>query len=285
MKRNCFRLLSVMMAFLLACSMGACELSADVVEECLKNTNQAQSMTYEFDVAMGMAVMGQEMTTQMHGSGRATSNPERVEMDLTQQVSGMTMNIKSFAELTEDEYVQYMQYNDQWIKQTLPTATVSQDPMQAMSIYLEGISSYQKEGEETVAGRNASKYSAVISGDALESVMQTSGALDQMEQIGMTVDQAAELYAGLGDLPVRLWVDEEAMQAVKIELDLTEMMQGLMRNIAGMQGVDLTAMGLSFHNMVLSMTITGYNNVDSIEIPQEAKQQAVSMEDAIPALS
>ena len=60
------------------------------------------------------------------------------------------------------------------------------------------------------------------------------------------------------------------MQAVKIEMNLTEMMKTLIEKIEQTQSADLSAAGLSITALSMSMTVTGYNNVDSIDIPDEA---------------
>ena len=262
--------LAAMIAAGLLLAMGACELSPDVIETCLNHTNQADSMTFEMDIVIGMTVLGQEVSTYTSGEGRSTSDPARVAMRYTQQVGGISVEAESYAEQSGDAYVQYTKIGDQWMKQSFAVASINQDPKQAMMTYLGGITRYQKEGEDPVAGKTASKYTAVISGDAIGKVLNASGAMSQLEQTGLDASQVADLYTDLGDLNVTLWVDETAMQAVKIEMNLTEMMKTLIEKIEQTQSADLSAAGLSITALSMSMTVTGYNNVDSIDIPDEA---------------
>ena len=119
-----------------------------------------------------------------------------------------------------------------------------------------------------VAGKTATKYSAVIEGEALEKVIQASGALDQLEQSGLDASKAGELYSDLSDLYLTLWVDETAMQPVKIEMNLTEMMKSIMDKLGQMD--DSAVVDMEITAFSLALTITDYNNVDEIIIPEEA---------------
>lgn len=267
MKNWMIKLVTLFAIVAMAVSFSGCELSSDVIEACLTNTAQASSMTYEVETVMGMSVMGQSVSVKLSGEGSYTSDPVRVAMTLSQDTSGMEMEMETYTEMIGDQYVQYLKIGEQWVKQTLPSASVTQDPKQAMEIYLEGISRCQKEGEEVVAGKTASKYSAVIEGEALEKVIQASGALDQLEQSGLDASKVGELYSDLSDLYVTLWVDETAMQPVKIEMNLTEMMKSIMDKLGQMD--DLTV-DMDITAFSLALTITDYNNVDEIIIPKEA---------------
>ena len=265
--------------------MGGCELSPDVIEACLNNANQAQSISYEMDMLMDMTVLGQQISTRMQGEGSSTADPQRLEMHYTQKTGDITVEGQSYTELSGDQYVQYIGLNGQWMKQTLPASAVTQAPQEAMAIYLEAITRYQKEGEETIAGSRTSKYSAIISGDMLERVLQASGTMDQLQEVGLDTTQTSELCTGLGDLPVTPWADEAAMRAAKIEMNLTEIMQSLFKKIAQTQSMDLSATGLSITGLSLSMTITGYDTVDSIDIPEQVRQKATDYSSLLSALS
>ena len=265
MKQWMIKLVALFAMVAVAVSFSGCGISSGVMEACLTNTAQASSMTYEVETVMGMSVMGQPVSVKLSGEGSYTCDPVRVAMVLSQDTSGMEM--ETYTELIGDQYIQYLKIGEQWVKQALPSASMTQDPKLAMEIYLEGISRYQKEGEEMVAGKTASKYSAVIEGEALEKVIQASGALDQLEQSGLDASQAGELYSDLSDLYITLWVDETAMQPVKIEMNLTEMMQSIMDKLGQM---DDSAVDMDITAFSLALTITDYNNVDEIIIPEEA---------------
>lgn len=284
MKTGMLKLWAVILTAGLLLAISGCELTADVMEACLANTNAAKSISFETDATMSMSVMGQPIVVKMQGEGNSTAEPMRLSMSHKQQSGAITVEGQSYAELLDGEYVQYTGFNGQWIKQTLPAGTVFQNPQEAMQIYLEGISSYQKEGAETVAGVQTSKYSAVIGSDALERVLQASGAVDQLTQLGMDTQQAAGLYTGLGDLPVTLWVDEAAMRAVKIEMNLTNILSSVMQKMIEEQEEAMSA-EMSVNEFIMSMTITGYDTVESVEIPDEVRQQAMDYNDLLASMS
>ena len=102
--------------------------------------------------------------------------------------------------------------------------------------------------------------------------------------MGMDAEQAAGLYTGLGDLPVSLWVDEAAMQTVKIEMNLTDIMSSVVQKVLEAQGEAETAQ-MSISDVMMSMTITGYDTVESVEIPDEVRQQAMDYSDLLASMS
>lgn len=286
MKTGILKLGALILAAGLLLAASGCKRTAvvDVMEACLANANAAKSVSFETEMTMSMTLMGQPVVMKAQGEGNSTAEPMRLFMQHKQQTGAITVEGQSYAELLDGEYVQYTGYNGQWIKQTLPAEMMSQNPQEAIQIYLGAVSSYQKEGMETIAGRKTSKYSAVIGSDALERVLQASGAVDQLTQMGMDAEQAAGLYTGLGDLPVSLWVDEAAMQTVKIEMNLTDIMSSVVQKVLEAQGEAETAQ-MSISDVMMSMTITGYDTVESVEIPDEVRQQAMDYSDLLASMS
>lgn len=286
MKTGILKLWAIVLTTGLLFAVSGCQRTAvvDVMEACLTNNNAAKSISFETEITTSMTVMGQQVAVKVHGEGHSTADPMRLFMHHKQQTGAITVEGQSYAELLDGEYVQYTGYNGQWIKQTLPAEMISQNPQEAMQIYLAGVSNYQREGTQTVAGLQTSKYSAVIGSDALERVLQASGAVNQLTQMGMDTEQASGFCTGLGDLPVTFWVDEAAMRAVKIEMNLTDIMSSLIQKVIEAQG-DAASAEMSIGEAIMSMTITGYDTVESVEIPDEVRQQAMDYNDLLASMS
>ena len=66
-------------------------------------------------------------------------------------------------------------------------------------------------------------------------------------------------------LTFRLWVDGERLLPVKYDFDMTDMVSAMMSNMGAAEA------SLSIDKVTVSITFTGYDNVDEIEIPQEAR--------------
>ena len=67
-------------------------------------------------------------------------------------------------------------------------------------------------------------------------------------------------------MPITIWIDGEKLLPVKYYFDMTNMMSALMKNM----GTDEE--GLAIDKVILSMVLTGFDNVDAIDIPQEARE-------------
>lgn len=60
-------------------------------------------------------------------------------------------------------------------------------------------------------------------------------------------------------------MDGERLLPVKYDFDMTDMVSAMMSNMGAAE------VSLSIDKVTVSITFTGYDNVDEIEIPQEAR--------------
>ena len=136
----------------------------------------------------------------------------------------------------------------------------------SLQLYLDSIQNFTQGESETVNGVEATRYDGVILGEDLSEVIAASGALSQLDSLGM--GEMSDLFTGMGDLPVSLWIAKETYYPVKYEMDLTEMMQSILdKTLSEQLGADI---GLTVEQAALSMTIRDINQVGEIEIPAEA---------------
>ncbi len=71
-------------------------------------------------------------------------------------------------------------------------------------------------------------------------------------------------------MPCSLWLDETTWQPVKMELDLTGMVESILRQLAEDPSYPSELVkGISVTGVHSTMTFTSYDGIDEIEIPQE----------------
>ena len=193
-----------------------------------------------------------------------------IVMNMVMGFGGETQEMEStvYAEADGDNLITYTQMEGDWYKMTQPglEALEEYDTTKAMGTYLEAIQNFKKTGTEDVAGVKADKYEGVITEDYFQTVLEESG-LD--EQFGFDGEDSAtlkELFEGIGEMPITIWIDGEKLLPVKYYFDMTNMMSTLMKNM----GTDEE--GLAIDKVILSMVLTGFDNVDAIDIPQEARE-------------
>lgn len=236
--------------------------------------NQVTSMRYDMNMDMTLSASGQTMESNTSGVIAYNAEPLTMEMKMTMDMGEQgQLDMVMYAGQEDDNLVLYMSDGTNWGKQTLADAAQLEqyNAQDSMGIYLENIDSFQEVGTEQVNGSDAAKYEGVIANDALNEVMAASGMEEQLAQYGLTGEEAAAIYQDLGDLPVAIWIDKESNLPVKYEMDMTAMMQNIMTKL--FENMDIAAEDMDFtvDNMFISMTLYDFNNVDEIEIPEEAK--------------
>ena len=270
------KLLALLLVFCMVFALAACgnkDMSdADVMKQATENMNALKSMTAETSMEMVFSMGEDSMTMTSEMTQRVINDPISMEivMNMVMGFGGETQEMEStvYAEADGDNLITYTQMEGDWYKMTQPglEALEEYDTTKAMGTYLEAIQNFKKTGTEDVAGVKADKYEGVITEDYFQTVLEESG-LD--EQFGFDGEDSAtlkELFEGIGEMPITIWIDGEKLLPVKYYFDMTNMMSALMKNM----GADEE--GLAIDKVILSMVLTGFDNVDAIDIPQEARE-------------
>ena len=270
------KLLALLLVFCMVFALAACgnkDMSdADVMKQATENMNALKSMTAETSMEMVFSMGEDSMTMTSEMTQKVINDPISMEivMNMVMGFGGETQEMEStvYAEADGDNLITYTQMEGDWYKMTQPglEALEEYDTTKAMGTYLEAIQNFKKTGTEDVAGVKADKYEGVITEDYFQTVIEESG-LD--EQFGFDGEDSAtlkELFEGIGEMPITIWIDGEKLLPVKYYFDMTNMMSALMKNM----GADEE--GLAIDKVILSMVLTGFDNVDAIDIPQEARE-------------
>ena len=270
------KLLALLLVFCMVFALATCgnkDMSdADVMKQATENMNALKSMTAETSMEMVFSMGEDSMTMTSEMTQKVINDPISMEivMNMVMGFGGETQEMEStvYAEADGDNLITYTQMEGDWYKMTQPglEALEEYDTTKAMGTYLEAIQNFKKTGTEDVAGVKADKYEGVITEDYFQTVLEESG-LD--EQFGFDGEDSAtlkELFEGIGEMPITIWIDGEKLLPVKYYFDMTNMMSALMKNM----GADEE--GLAIDKVILSMVLTGFDNVDAIDIPQEARE-------------
>lgn len=166
----------------------------------------------------------------------------------------------------------YTKADGQWYKEELLTPLgmeISTDDPNYLEPYLLAATDFTPEGDEEVNGRKAVKFTGIINGAAMETF---AGLLDNLatSPLGLDTRDCAGLYKKADDIKISFWIDKEQLLPLKYELDATEYMASLIK-AAENQGRIQAGTGYIPEKYTVSVNVTGYNNVDSIELPSGAK--------------
>lgn len=243
----------------------------EIMKKSMENMEALKSLTAETSMEMVFSMGEETMTMSSEMTQKVINEPMTMEMvmDMIMDLGGETQKVQSkvFAEADGDNLITYTQMDGDWYKVTQPglEALEEYDSTASMATYLEAIQNFKKTATEDVAGVKADKYEGVITEDYFQTILEESGVGEQLGLDGADAETIKQLFEGIGEMPIAIWVDSERLLPVKYDFDMTAMMTAMMDNMGASEA------GFSIDKVTMSMTFTGFDNVDKIEIPKEAK--------------
>ena len=255
------------------CACGSPRTSAEVMKRAGENLAKVKSMTFDMTLEMSMGAGGETVDMVVGMEGETTTEPVVVHADMAIDLGALgAMEMELYAEQNDDTVTTYISALGQWRKEEAPLDEENAvlDAKGDMGSSLAYASGLEEIGVETVGGVEAARYDGVITKEHLQEVLKNTGVLDDLGDamdLKKSLEDAAENTAGLGDIPISIWIDKEAMLPVRYEMDMTEMMQKLMDQVS-------TALSMEYptvSRVKVSMTIGSIDAVDAITIPDEAK--------------
>ncbi len=274
------RIAALLAAAILALSLAACggqsggqSGGGDPLAAAQKNMNDASSMDAVMTMNMEMEAGGETVKTVTSMDMTMFKEPMRMKVEATTEAAGQSAVISIYAE--EDGnggYMMYMNDGTSWYSAEAGAEDLAQYEVgQSMSAYIDSASSFKQEGTETVNGVSAYKYTGVITGQNMQDVVTESGALNSLSSMGLSEEQMEEMLSGLGDIPVTLWISETDLYPVRYDMDMTSVMEGLMKAVLESMGDQAEGLTMSVPEMTITMTCSNFNSATDFTIPDEAK--------------
>ncbi|HAP20346.1 MAG TPA: hypothetical protein DCR27_03650 [Lachnospiraceae bacterium] len=256
----------------------AADEKVDAYAAALKNmegvTNLRSVMVMEMDMSVTQADQEQNLSTVTTMDLTCFNDPLHFKIDLGMDMGDLgSINQTVYAEKDEAGNINmYTNDGTNWqTQQVAQTAVEQYDARTNMLAYMDESYQFQEAGTEQVDGANAYKYTGAITGDAMNETLRSSGALDSFSQLGVGESDLEGLMKDLGDIPVTLWIDEATMYPVKVEMDMTDVMNQLMSNLVESMGDQAEGVSMSVPKLKIAMTCSDFNSAADFEIPEEAK--------------
>ena len=235
--------------------------------------NDASSMDAAMTMNMEMEAGGESLKTVTSMDMTMFKEPMRMKVEATTEAAGQSAVISIYAEENGNGgYMMYMNDGTSWYSAEAGAEDLAQYEVgQSMSAYIDSASSFKQEGTETVNGVSAYKYTGVITGQNMQDVVTESGALNSLSSMGLSEEQMEEMLSGLGDIPVTLWISETDLYPVRYDMDMTSVMDGLMKAVLESMGDQAEGLTMSVPEMTITMTCSNFNSATDFTIPGEAK--------------
>ena len=277
MKKKLFAVLMVMMMTLTAC--GGPGGGSDPLSAARANMDAVTSLDGTMVMELDMEVAGEVMESVTTMNMTVFNDPMRLKMDMKMELGlmGEAVTVPYMEVYAEEDgaggYKLYMQQDGAgWQVQQATLAELEEyDFSGEMGGYMDSVSSFTQAGTESVDGVEAYKYTGVITGREMEEVMRSSGALDSMgSSLGLSGSDLESMVTGLGDITVSLWISREDLFPIRYEMDMTDIMDALVRNIVESAGGAEAGMTMSIPKMTIVLTCSHINSATEFTIPDEA---------------
>ena len=281
------KLSALLCAATLLISLGACgnkteevpvAAPTDAIIAASQKATEATSMsaTTKMHIDMAMSEGGQDYNIDMNVDMDIDMIMEPIQMQITYIMDmGELLGgaIEGDVYITEKDgvYTSHSYTFGQWTTEEVPLGDLEQYNVQStMQLYLSSAESFTSAGEETLeSGITATKYTGVISKEALDEVINSSGVSDSFAGFatGDNIDWNA-LYQDLGELPISIWVSTEGYP-IRYEIDMTALMDKMFANMMAQLEESNLGTTITINAVTMSMDCD-YNTVTDITIPAEA---------------
>lgn len=255
------------------------ELSvSEIFEKAMENTASIKSASYSIGMDMEMSSEGTDFSIATTGNIKMTADPMEYEMTLDMNMGEEIGSMTTTSYLVNEDGKQVLYsgvvYGGEtfWSKQYDATLDSFEqyNAMENIEMYLENAESFKENGTDDINGTEAVRYDGTITGESLENAINST-----LGDLGTSIDgtdlSASEIFNGIGDLTLSVWIDKETLTVRKYEMDMSEIMSKLFEN---MSADDESLAGIDVSKVFLSMTVSSYNDIDSITVPDDVKSAA-----------
>ena len=171
----------------------------------------------EMQIGMGISVLGQDVNADATVTGGADiqRDPERVYVNMNAEVAGFEQNIL----LLSDSAASFKEY-----------------------------------GNEKVNGSDAIRYNGKITSDELKQALELADVKQSLEE-SLDVELDDDVFEDLGDVPVSIWIDVKSDMIVRVEMDMSDVMQGLVPVLVD-KAMEKTDVGIGVNTKVYDATVS-----------------------------
>lgn len=222
-------------------------------------------------IDMSLSADGQtlEMPISMDMSMDTINEPLTARATMNMNVMQQPVSVEYYVERSGEGYMMYANMDGGgWEAAAVDETELGQfSAVEGVEFYLQCASAFEKVGEEEVRGATASRYDGEIPADMLSEAIERSGAYDMFESLGVSGESTDGLTSGMG---LSIYLDNETGLPVRYVIDMTDLMREMMDTTLSAVGAG-DAMSWEIGEASVSVTLSDFNGIDAIEIPDYAR--------------
>ena len=274
MKKTTARILAAAIALLLAISLSACGDSFEsAMARALSEMQDVESLHMDMVMSLDMSLSAEGQTIDlpisMDMSMDTINEPLTAHATMNMNVMQQPVGGEYYLEQSGENYQMYANMDGGgWESMSMDETELGQfSAVDGVEFYLQCASAFEKVGEEEVRGATASRYDGEIPADMLAEALERSGAYSMVEGLGVSEDSTEGLTSGMG---LSIYLDNETGLPVRYDIDMTDLMREMMEATLAAVGAG-DAMSWEIGEASVSVTLSEFNGIDAIEIPDAAR--------------
>ena len=254
-----FAILAAMLLSLCGCGM----FRTRVAKAAIKMSKLASlHADVEMQIGMGISVLGQDVNADADVTGGVDiqRDPERVYVNMTAEVAGSEQNLLLYAVGRDGGADVYSSADggESWTKGSIENDDSSKSSTaDGKSLFLllsDSAASFKEYGKEKINGSDAIRYKGEITSDELKQALELANVRQSLEE-SLDVELDDDVFADLGSVPVSIWIDVKSDMIVCVELDMSDVMQGLVPVLVD-KSLEKADIGIGVNTKVYDVTVS-----------------------------
>ena len=254
-----FAILAAMLLSLCGCGM----FRTHVAKAAIKMSKlESLHADIEMQIGMGISVLGQDVNADAAVTGGADiqRDPERVYVNMNAEVAGFEQNMLLYAVGRDGGADVYYSADsgESWTKDSIENDDSSKSSKaDGKSVFLllsDSAASFKEYGKEKVNGSDAIRYNGKITSDELKQALELADVKQSLEE-SLDVELDDDVFEDLGDVPVSIWIDVKSGMIVRVEMDMSDVMQGLVPVLVD-KAMEKTDVGIGVNTKVYDATVS-----------------------------
>ena len=254
-----FAILAAMLLSLCGCGMFRTRVAKAAIKMSKLDSLHAD---VEMQIGIGISLLGQDVNADAAITGGADiqRDPERVYVNLMAEVAGFEQNLLFYGVGRDDGFDVYSSADsgDSWTKGSVEDDDSSKNSKaDGKSLFLllsDSAASFKEYGKEKVHGSDAIGYNGKITSDELRQALELANAKQALEE-SLDVELDDDVFEDLGDVPVSIWIDVKSGMIVRVEMDMSDVMQGLVPVLVD-KAMEKTDVGIGVNTKVYEVTVS-----------------------------
>lgn len=254
-----FAILAAMLLSLCGCGM----FRTHVAKAAIKMSKlESLHADVEMQIGMGISVLGQDVNADATVTGGADiqRDPERVYVNMNAEVAGFEQNMLLYAVGRDGGADVYSSADsgESWTKDSIENDDSSKSSKaDGKSVFLllsDSAASFKEYGKEKVNGADAIRYNGKITSDELKQALELADVKQSLEE-SLDAELDDDVFEDLGDVPVSIWIDVKSGMIVRVEMDMSDVMQGLVPVLVD-KAMEKTDVGIGVNTKVYDATVS-----------------------------